>query len=39
MASTGDAFTLYVFMEVTALAGYGLIACGEEKGRLRHFVI
>ncbi|MGN0714811.1 MAG: hypothetical protein ACI4LN_03240, partial [Anaerovoracaceae bacterium] len=25
MASTGDAFNLYVFMEITALSGYGLI--------------
>lgn len=37
MASTGDAFTLYVFMEVTALAGYGLIACGEGKGPIAAF--
>ncbi len=37
MASTGDAFNLYVFMEVTALAGYGLIACGEGKGPIAAF--
>ncbi len=37
MASTGDAFNLYVFMEITALAGYGLIAAGEGKGPIAAF--
>lgn len=37
MASTGDAFNLYVFMEITAISGYGLIACGEEKGPIAAF--
>lgn len=37
MSSTGDAFNLYVFMEITALAGYGLIAVGDEKGPIASF--
>lgn len=37
MASTGDAFNLYVFMEIMALAGYGLIAVGEKKGSIAAF--
>lgn len=37
MASTGDAFNLYVFMEITAISGYGLIAIGEEKGPIAAF--
>lgn len=37
MSSTGDAFNLYVFMEITAIAGYGLIAIGEEKGPIAAF--
>ncbi|MCI8608993.1 MAG: NADH/ubiquinone/plastoquinone (complex I) [Firmicutes bacterium] len=37
MASAGDAFNLYVFMEITALSGYGLIAIGEEKGPIAAF--
>lgn len=37
MASTGDAFNLYVFMEITAISGYGLIACGESKGPIAAF--
>ena len=37
MASTGDAFNFYVFMEITALAGYGLIAAGEGKGPIAAF--
>lgn len=37
MSSTGDAFNLYVFMEITALSGYGLIAIGEEKGPIAAF--
>ena len=30
MSSTGDAFNLYVFMEIVSLAGYGLIAIGDQ---------
>lgn len=37
MASTGDAFNLYVFMEITAISGYGLIAVGEKKGPIAAF--
>lgn len=37
MSSTGDAFNLYVFMEIVALSGYGLIAIGEEKGPIAAF--
>lgn len=37
MASTGDAFNLYVFMEITAISGYGLIAVGERKGPIAAF--
>ncbi len=37
MASTGDAFNLYVFMEITAISGYGLIAIGERKGPIAAF--
>lgn len=37
MASTGDAFNLYVFMEITAISGYGLIAVGESKGPIAAF--
>ena len=37
IASTGDAFNLYVFMEIVALSGYGLIAIGEEKGPIAAF--
>ena len=37
MASAGDAFNLYVFMEITAISGYGLIAIGEEKGPIAAF--
>lgn len=37
MASTGDAFNLYVFMEITALSGYGLIAAGKGKGPIAAF--
>lgn len=37
MASTGDAFNLYVFMEIIAISGYGLIAVGESKGPIAAF--
>ena len=37
MSVTGDVFNLYVFMEVTAISGYGLIAAGEEKGPIAAF--
>ena len=31
---TGDAFNLYVLLEIAALTGYGLIAMGEERAPL-----
>lgn len=31
---TGDAFNLYVLLEITALTGYGLIAMGESRAPL-----
>lgn len=31
---TGDAFNLYVLLEITALSGYGLLAMGEERAPL-----
>ena len=37
ISSTGDAFNMYVFMEIVALSGYGLIAIGEEKGPIAAF--
>lgn len=37
MSSTGDAFNLYVFMEIVALSSYGLIAIGEKNGPLAAF--
>lgn len=37
MSSTGDAFNLYVFMEIVALSSYGLIAIGEDKGPIAAF--
>ncbi|MGF6375886.1 multicomponent Na+:H+ antiporter subunit D [Clostridiales Family XIII bacterium PM5-7] len=37
MTSTGDVFNLYVFLEITALSGYGLIAIGGDKGVLSAF--
>ena len=37
ITSTGDAFNLYVFMEIVAISGYGLIAIGEEKGPIAAF--
>ncbi len=32
MAVTGDVFNLYVFLEITGLAAYGLVATGERDG-------
>jgi len=37
MTITGDLFNLYVFLEITSLAGYGLIAMGGKKGVLSAF--
>ncbi len=37
MTSTGDVFNLYVFLEITSLSGYGLIAMGGDKGVLSAF--
>lgn len=34
---TGDAFNLYVFLEIASLAGYALIAIGEEDAPLASF--
>jgi multicomponent Na+:H+ antiporter subunit D len=34
---TGDMFNLYVFLEVASLAGYALIAIGDEKAPLASF--
>jgi multicomponent Na+:H+ antiporter subunit D len=34
---TGDAFNLYVFLEVSSLAGYALIAVGDKKAPLASF--
>jgi multicomponent Na+:H+ antiporter subunit D len=31
---TGDAFNLYVLLEITALSGYGLLAMGDERAPL-----
>lgn len=31
---TGDAFNLYVLLEIAALTGYGLLAMGEERAQL-----
>lgn len=31
VAVTGDAFNLYVFLEIAALASYALVACGRER--------
>ena len=33
---TGDLFNLYVFIEISSLAGYGLIAAGDKGIRRRH---
>lgn len=37
MSSTGDVFNLYVFLEITSLSGYTLIAMGGDKGALSAF--
>lgn len=37
MTSTGDVFNLYVFLEVTSLSGYILIALGGSKGVVSAF--
>jgi multicomponent Na+:H+ antiporter subunit D len=34
---TGDLFNLYVFLEISALAGYGLIGVGEKKAPVAAF--
>lgn len=34
---TGDAFNLYVFLEITSIAGYALIAIGEDRSALASF--
>src|SRR3990172_2728414 len=34
---TGDVFNLYVFLEITSLAGYALIAIGRDKALLASF--
>jgi multicomponent Na+:H+ antiporter subunit D len=34
---TGDAFNLYVFLEVSSLAGYALIAVGDKRAPLASF--
>ncbi len=37
MTSTGDVFNLYVFLEITSLSGYALIAMEGDKGVLSAF--
>ncbi|MDO8785768.1 MAG: monovalent cation/H+ antiporter subunit D family protein [Syntrophales bacterium] len=37
MTVTGDAFNLYVFLEIASLAGYALIALGEDGAPLAGF--
>lgn len=37
MTSTGDVFNLYVFLEVTSLSGYVLIALGGSRGVVSSF--
>ena len=37
MSSTGDLFNLYVFLEITSLSGYTLIALGSDKGVISAF--
>ncbi len=34
MVITGDIFNMYVFLEITSIAGYTLIACGKSRGAL-----
>lgn len=37
MSSTGDLFNLYVYLEITSLSGYTLIAMGGDKGVISAF--
>lgn len=37
MTATGDVFNMYVFLEITSLSGYALIAMGGDKGVLSAF--
>lgn len=37
MVMTGDLFNLYVFLEISALAGYGLLAIGDKRAPLAAF--
>ena len=37
MTTTGDVFNLYVFLEITSLSGYTLIAMGGSRGTLSAF--
>lgn len=37
MTLTGDFFNLYVFLEITALAGYGLLAIGNKRAPFSAF--
>ncbi|HAD19689.1 MAG TPA: NADH/ubiquinone/plastoquinone (complex I) [Lachnospiraceae bacterium] len=37
MTATGDVFNFYVFLEITSLAGYTLIAMGGDQGTLSAF--
>lgn len=37
MTSTGDVFNLYVYLEITSLSGYALIAMGGNRGVLSAF--
>jgi multicomponent Na+:H+ antiporter subunit D len=37
MTVTGDAFNLYVLLEITALAGYALIALGDNRAMVASF--
>ena len=37
MSSTGDVFNLYVFLEISSLAAYGLIASGGPRGAVAAF--
>ena len=32
IVATGDAFNLYVLLEIAALSGYALIAMGDQRG-------
>ena len=37
IVSTGDLFNLYVFLEISALAGYAVLGCGRAKAALSSF--